>query len=157
MCNNIHRCSTFEATMSKACVLVLWATKTPQHLFQSSLPDGLTSITIMSLELCLWTLGCWTLTATVLPSWSTALWTWAKEAAPWGFSSKETNNSDSCRTEIRMGRAEVKRGNEKDGRERDVELWVGEKCNRQSDQVYLQPIIRCCTTEGFMYKCDSFS
>lgn len=57
----------------------------------------LTSITRMSLALCFWTLGCWILTATVFPSCSTALWTCAKEAAPWGFSSKDRNNSDNWR------------------------------------------------------------
>lgn len=57
----------------------------------------LTSITIRSLELCLRTLGCWTLTATVFPSSNTALWTCAKDAAPWGFSSNKTNISESCR------------------------------------------------------------
>lgn len=34
-----------------------------------------TSITIISLELWFWTLGCWTFTATILPSCSAALWT----------------------------------------------------------------------------------
>lgn len=67
-------------------------------LFSSQF-SALTSITIISLMLWRWTLGCWTLTATVLPSCNTALWTWAKEAAPWGFSSNATNNSDSCNTQ----------------------------------------------------------
>lgn len=70
----------------------------------------LTSITNMSLELCCWTLGCWTLTATVLPSCSTALWTWAKEAAPWGVSSKKANNSDSWKTIVGMKGERVNEG-----------------------------------------------
>lgn len=50
----------------------------------------------MSLELCAWTFGCWTFTATVRPSCSTALWTWAREAAPRGVSSKLRNKSWIC-------------------------------------------------------------
>lgn len=72
----------------------------PLHLMLfSSQFSALTSITIISLVLWRWTLGCWTLTATVLPSCNTALWTWAKEAAPRGLSSNATNNSDSCNTQ----------------------------------------------------------
>lgn len=70
----------------------------------------------MSLALCFWTLGCWILTATVFPSCSTALWTCAKEAAPWGFSSKERNNSDNWRRQ---------RGDEGLWRERGEELGDG--------------------------------
>lgn len=68
--------------------------------------SALTSITIMSLVLWRWTLGCWTLTATVLPSCNTALWTWAKEAAPWGLSSNATNSSDSCNIQTEGTRLE---------------------------------------------------
>lgn len=86
--------SVDEQTL-KTCYLVMYLCFT---VFNRNI---LTSIVIISLELCLWTLGCWTLTATVRPSCNTALWTWAKEAAPWGFSSKETNNSDNCKREER--------------------------------------------------------
>ena len=50
----------------------------------------------ISLELWAWTFGCWIFTATVLPSCSTALWTWASDAAPRGVSSKLTKSSFIC-------------------------------------------------------------
>lgn len=50
----------------------------------------------ISLELWDWTLGCWIFTATVLPSCSTALCTWASDAAPKGVSSKLIKSSFIC-------------------------------------------------------------
>lgn len=51
----------------------------------------------ISLELWAWTFGCWIFTATVLPSCSTALCTWASDAAPKGVSSKLIKSSFICR------------------------------------------------------------
>lgn len=62
----------------------------------------------MSLELCAWTFGCWTFTATVRPSCSTALWTWAREAAPRGVSSKLRNKSWICQEGKEKGVTERK-------------------------------------------------
>lgn len=55
-----------------------------------------TSMSKISLELWDWTLGCWIFTATVLPSCSTALCTWASDAAPKGVSSKLIKSSFIC-------------------------------------------------------------
>jgi hypothetical protein len=51
------------------------------------------SIHFKSTAACAWTSGCWTLTATTLPSLRVALWTCARDAAPIGSLSKLAKSS----------------------------------------------------------------
>lgn len=67
-----------------------------QLLCKSNSTCSFTSMSKISLELWAWTFGCWIFTATVLPSCSTALCTWASDAAPKGVSSKLTKSSSIC-------------------------------------------------------------
>lgn len=74
------------------------------------LTGSFTSMSKISLELWAWTLGCWIFTATVLPSWSTALCTWASDAAPKGVSSKLVKSSFICREKRKRQELGVTRG-----------------------------------------------
>lgn len=80
-----------------------------QLLSKSKSTGSFTSMSKISLELCAWTFGCWIFTATVLPSCSTALCTWASDAAPNGVSSKLTKSSFICWGEEKEASAWVAR------------------------------------------------
>jgi len=111
-----------------------------QLLSKSKSPGSFTSMRKISLELWAWTFGCWIFTATVLPSCSTALCTWASDAAPKGVSSKLTKSSFICQEKGKR----YERGVPETTRKESLDHWSETACTKSAQaQIHYHSYVPC--------------